>query len=75
MSVSVIAADVERSEWIVMRWQDERRVWHEQKFDGFMARLLQHEYAHLQGVINLDEKLVHAREFVVFDPAKEKLRD
>ncbi len=74
MSLTCLAADVERSEWIRLKWQDENGAWHEKKFDGFMARLLQHEYAHLQGVLNIDDPNTKSRLFVSFDPAQEKLR-
>jgi len=69
-----MAADVERPEWIVMEWTDEEGKRHREKFDGFLARLYQHEEAHLRGKLNLDEADEGGIEFACFDPLKEKLR-
>ncbi len=40
---------VERNAWIILKWQDRGGNWHEKKFDGFRAQVLQHEYDHLMG--------------------------
>lgn len=40
---------VKRSPSIKMKWQDKGGNWHEKRFDGFTAQVLQHEYDHLQG--------------------------
>jgi peptide deformylase len=45
-----------------------------ERFDGFKARLYQHEVAHLNGLLNLDEATPGGIEFVNFDPLKEQLR-
>jgi peptide deformylase len=44
--------------------------------DGFLARLLQHEYDHLQGILNID--IAEAKglsDSLFIDPLKEILRD
>ena len=69
-----MAADVERPEWVIMRWTDIEGVIHEEKIDGFLARLYQHEEAHLRGIVNLDEVAPQGIEFATFDPLKEPLR-
>lgn len=74
LSSGIIAAEVERPEWVVMRWTDEAGVTHREKIEGFLARLYQHEEAHLRGVINLDQATTQGIEFVTFDPLQEKLR-
>jgi peptide deformylase len=74
LSSGIMSADVERSEWIVMEWTDENGGKHKEKFDGFKARLYQHEEAHLRGIINLDEAATGGIEFSTFDPLKEQLR-
>jgi len=74
LSSGIMSADVERSEWIVMEWTDIEGQKHKQKIDGFLARLYQHEEAHLRGVINLDEAITGGIEFATFDPLKEQLR-
>lgn len=74
LSSGIMSADVERSEWIVMEWFDVNGTKHEEKFDGFLARLYQHEEAHLRGKLNLDEVSEGGIEFALFDPLQEKLR-
>lgn len=74
MSSGILAADVERPEWIVMEWIDEEGKSHKEKVDGFLARLYQHEEAHLRGIVNLDEAAPQGIELVTFNPFEEKLR-
>lgn len=40
---------VKRSPIIKMKWQDKGGNWHEKRFDGFTAQVLQHEFDHLEG--------------------------
>ena len=75
MSAGVLAADVERPDWIVMEWTSETGNKHSEKFDGFKARLYQHEEAHLRGRLNLDDAVSGGIQFVNFDPLKEQLRN
>lgn len=74
MSSTVMCGDVKRSEKIKMEWTDENGARDEKEFDGFMARLLQHEYDHLEGIVNLDICERGSIEFVVTDLKLEKLR-
>lgn len=74
LSAGVMAADVERPEWVVMSWVDAEGDKHEEKVEGFLARLYQHEEAHLRGVVHLDEAVPQGIEFATFDPLKEELR-
>ncbi len=74
LSSGIMSADVERPEWIVMEWTDVDGQTHKERFDGFLARLYQHEEAQLRGVINLDEAVDGGIEFATFDPLKEQLR-
>lgn len=75
LSSGIMSADVERSVWIVMEWIDTDGQNHKERFDGFLARLYQHEEAHLRGKLNLDEAVDGGIEFMLFDPLKEQLRD
>ena len=75
MSAGMMSADVERPDWIVMEWMDEKGMKRSEKFDGFKARLYQHEEAHLRGRLNLDDAVTGGIEFVTFDPLKEQLRN
>jgi peptide deformylase len=74
LSSGIMAADVQRSEWIVMEWLDEQGIKRREKVDGFLARLYQHEEAHLRGRLNLDEATEGGIEFAIFDPLKETIR-
>lgn len=75
LSSGIMAADIERSESITMTWTDENGKKQEKEFDGFMARLLQHEEAHLRGIPNLDEACSRTVEIYTGDPLKEKIRE
>jgi peptide deformylase len=74
LSSGIMSADVKRSEWIIMEWTDANGTKHKEKVEGFLARLYQHEEAHLRGIINLDEAKTGGIEFATFDPLKEQLR-
>lgn len=54
LSIPGIRVDVERHPEILIRYQDEHFVRYEEKFDGFAARIIQHEYDHLEGVLITD---------------------
>ncbi len=74
MSVGILAAEVERAEEIQMEWTDAEGNSRSGTFSGFLARLYQHEEAHLQGRLNIDEATPGGIEFATFDPLQEKLR-
>lgn len=74
LSSGIMAVDVERPEWVTMKWTDVEGVDHKEKIEGFLARLYQHEEAHLRGIVNLDEATSQGIEIATFDPLKEKLR-
>lgn len=71
LSAGIMAADVERSGHVIMLWIGDSGIEHKEKFDGFLARLYQHEEAHLRGKLNIDEG---QPEFATFDPLKEVIR-
>lgn len=75
MSAGIVAADVERPNWIIMKWIDRAGSHHSEKFDGFKARLYQHEEAHLRGRLNLDDAISGGIQFIDFDPLQEEIRD
>jgi peptide deformylase len=51
LSIPHIRGDVERPKNVRLKWQDEDFNWHEATFTGINARVIQHEYDHLQGVL------------------------
>jgi peptide deformylase len=54
LSIPGVRETVFRHETIVIRYQDEHRVQHEDTFSGMTARVIQHEYDHLEGVLFTD---------------------
>ena len=51
LSIPFIRGDVLRPEGILIKYQDESMAWHEEEFDGVNARVIQHEYDHLEGIL------------------------
>ena len=54
LSVPEIREDVFRPESVRVKYQDEKFVEHEESFSGFTARVIQHEYDHLEGIMFVD---------------------
>jgi len=54
LSFPKIRGDVDRPEAIVVHFQDERGVPHVLRCDGLLARCIQHEVDHLNGVLFID---------------------
>lgn len=54
LSVPGLNEEVWRPEKIRVRWVDEDFVNHDEEFDGYRARVIQHEYDHLQGKMFVD---------------------
>lgn len=51
LSIPDIKGDVSRQPQIKIRWQDENFETHEEVFEGINARVIQHEYDHLEGIL------------------------
>ena len=51
MSIPNIRGDVLRPEVLRIRYMDENFVEHEEVFDGVNARVIQHEYDHIDGIL------------------------
>lgn len=56
LSIPRIRGDVDRPPAIRLRWQDEHFEVHEETFTGINARVIQHEYDHIEGIL-FTEKL------------------
>ncbi|RAJ02576.1 peptide deformylase [Chitinophaga skermanii] len=54
LSIPKIREDVYRPEKVTIRYQDENFVQHEKTFHGVTARVIFHEYDHLEGVLFID---------------------
>ena len=55
LSIPNIREDVERPESIVIRYLDKDFAPHEVRYDGIAARVIQHEYDHLEGILFTDK--------------------
>ena len=51
LSIPKIRGDVDRNDTIRIRWQDEKFVEHERTFTGINARVILHEYDHIDGIL------------------------
>ena len=54
LSLPGISENVRRVEHIRLRWVDENFAEHDEEFEGFLARIIQHEYDHLEGKVYID---------------------
>lgn len=54
LSIPLIRENVKRKEKITIKYQDEQFNWHEEEYDGIAARIMQHEYDHVKGVLFVD---------------------
>ena len=55
LSIPGVRELVNRHADIVLRYEDENRQVHEEAFSGMAARIIQHEYDHLEGVLFTDK--------------------
>jgi peptide deformylase len=54
LSIPGIRDKVERPEEIRIKYQDENLMHHDEVFNGIAARIIQHEYDHIEGVLFTD---------------------
>ena len=54
LSIPTIREDVERESEIRIHYYDENFKFHDEVFDGIKARIIQHEYDHLEGILFTD---------------------
>jgi peptide deformylase len=54
LSIPTIREDVMRPEKVKIRFFDENWELHEETFDGMQARIIQHEYDHIEGILFTD---------------------
>lgn len=54
LSIPGLNEDVMRPEMIRIEYYDENWEFHEEEYDGYAARVIQHEYDHLEGVMFTD---------------------
>ncbi|HNS29711.1 MAG TPA: peptide deformylase [Tenuifilaceae bacterium] len=54
LSIPNLREDVERPESVTIKYFDENFNEHEELYDGIIARIIQHEYDHLEGILFTD---------------------
>jgi len=54
LSIPKIREDVYRHEYVTLRYQDEQFVEHTETFNGLSARVILHEYDHIEGKLFID---------------------
>ena len=55
MSIPDIREDVNRKDTITITYQDENFKTHTETYDGLSARVIQHEYDHIEGILFTDK--------------------
>jgi peptide deformylase len=55
LSIPKIRENVNRKERICVSFYDENWTFHREEFDGYKARIIQHEYDHLEGILFTDK--------------------
>ena len=55
LSIPLIREEIMRKEKIIISYYDEYWNLHEEEYDGYAARIIQHEYDHLDGVLFTDK--------------------
>ena len=54
LSIPNVRGDVDRQPEILTRYQDRDFEWQEERYEGVNARVIQHEYDHIEGVLFTD---------------------
>lgn len=55
LSIPRLHEEVNRESFIRINYYDENWIWHEDLFEGYKARIIQHEYDHLDGILFTDK--------------------
>lgn len=55
LSIPGVRGDIYRKPVIKIRYQDENFEWKEEVYDDFNARVIQHEYDHIEGILFTDK--------------------
>ena len=55
LSIPTIREDVERKPTLKIKYLDENFKPHEEEYDGIKARIIQHEYDHIEGILFIDK--------------------
>lgn len=75
LSSSHVWCDVKRPKSITISYTNEGGESVTEEYEGFWARLIQHEYDHLQGIVNVDKAVFGTIEYRFGNPKAEKIRE
>jgi peptide deformylase len=75
LSCGYLSVDVKRPSAVTIEYLSESGDIKTEEAKSFLARLLQHEYDHLEGIVNVDKAEAASIEFMTNDPLQEKLRE
>ena len=64
LSIPGVYESVKRPDWIVINYLDEKMEEHEERFEGFAARMVLHEYDHLDGKMFVDRVAPLRKQFI-----------
>lgn len=64
LSVPGLSEPVTRVEHIFLKWLDEDFNAHEEEMTGFLARIVQHEFDHLEGILYVDRINILRKQFI-----------
>ena len=64
LSIPGLSENVKRVEHVRLNWLDEDFVEHEKEFTGFLSRIIQHEYDHLEGEVYTDHIAPNRKQLV-----------
>ncbi len=64
LSIPGIRENVEREDRVIIRYYDRHFNLHEKEYDGITARIIQHEYDHIEGVLFVDRIKALKRQFL-----------
>ncbi len=67
LSLPGVFADVERYKWIRVKYQTENGDWKEEILEDYSARIFQHEYDHLDGVLFIDHLSANERKKIALE--------
>lgn len=75
LSSSHVWCDVRRSKTITITYTSENGEEVTEECTDSLARLIQHEYDHLQGIVNVDKATVGTIEYRFGDPKEQRIRE
>ena len=75
LSSGHVWCDVKRPKSITISYTNQNGEKVTEEYDGFWARLIQHEYDHLQGIVNVDKATIGTIDYRFGDPKEQKIRE